>query len=208
MSVSTGPHVSLRDRRGLTLVEVLVSLGIVGLNVVGWMACLNVAIVLARRLVELSGDDGSTGALLCAIAAVVGRPTGVRAQCDSSRERHHSSGVTLVELLIAVAVGSVVVGLLIVWNIGSLRLVQAVGGRADAISTRTALETMLTTEVAAAGRSVGEGMCGLGVRDGGRQIVVRTGSGADMVTDLLFATVDTGGRPALFIRRIPHPRQP
>jgi len=205
---------SRRRVAGFGLVEVLVALTIVAINAVGWTATLQVVFALVRRIGELANDvdPAAVASAACGLGCLVPRassrcapPTGH--DVHSGRARH-ARGVSLVELLVALAVGAVV--------LGALATTMAVTGRAtrgatqavDAATVRAALPALLREVVEAAGRGM-PSSCGLDASADGSRLTVRRALGdGSVVVDEVFAGRDGGGRPALYLRRVPHARQP
>lgn len=117
-------------------------------------------------------------------------------------------GLTLVEVLVALAIGALVLTLAASSAQSSRRLGAALDGMAVAGQRRTAVPLLVGGALARAGRGL-EG-CGLQVADGGaRARIIGVGPG-DAVPETveLFAGLDGGGRPALYHRTLPHARQP
>ncbi len=117
-------------------------------------------------------------------------------------------GVTLVEVLVAVAVGVLVLAAAGATAAAARRLATVIDARAvDGLRT-TAVPALLAGTIAHAGRGLDD--CGLEVADGGRRLRLRgTESGeATAATVEVFAGLDGGGRPALYLRALPFVRQP
>ncbi len=117
-------------------------------------------------------------------------------------------GLTLVELLVALAIGSLVLTLAAAASESSRRLSSAIDARATAGQRTTAVPLLVGGAVALAGRGL-DG-CGLEVTDGGMRVrVLGVGVGdSDPETVEVFAGLDGGRRPALYLRTVPHARQP
>ena len=118
------------------------------------------------------------------------------------------SGLTLVEVLVALAVGTMVVGLALVTGTSTRRLTTVLDARATAGQRQMAAPLLVSGALVQAGRDI-EG-CGLEVTDAGRRARVH---GIDFGDDApktreVFAALDGGGRPALYLRTVPHARQP
>jgi prepilin-type N-terminal cleavage/methylation domain-containing protein len=117
-------------------------------------------------------------------------------------------GLTLVELLIALAIGSLVLSLAAATGRSSRRLGAAIDARAIAGQRATAVPQLVGGALGLAGRGL-DG-CGLEVTDGGgraRLLGVDVGGAAPETVEV-FAGLDGGGRPALYLRTVPHARQP
>jgi len=118
------------------------------------------------------------------------------------------AGLTLVEVLVAMAVGTVVVGLALSTGTSTRRLASVLDARAIAGQRQTAVPLLVGGALALAGRDAEA--CGLEVADAGRRARVRgveVGGDAPRTRDV-FAGLDGGGRPALYLRTLPHVRQP
>jgi prepilin-type N-terminal cleavage/methylation domain-containing protein len=117
-------------------------------------------------------------------------------------------GLTLVEMLVALAIGSLVLSLAAATSQSSRRLGAAMDARATAGQRATAVPLLVGGALALAGRGL-DG-CGLHVADGGgraRVLGVDLGDAAPETVEI-FAGLDGGGRPALYHRTVPHARQP
>jgi prepilin-type N-terminal cleavage/methylation domain-containing protein len=117
-------------------------------------------------------------------------------------------GLTLVEVLVALAIGSLVVTLASATSFSSRKMNAVLDARAVAGQRTTAVPQLLGGALALAGRGI-DG-CGLELLDDGRRVRVR---GVDLGDALpstveVFAGVDGGGRPALYHRSLPYVRQP
>ncbi len=117
-------------------------------------------------------------------------------------------GLTLVEVLVALAIGSLVLSLAAATSQSSRRLSAAIDARATAGQRATAVPRLVGGALALAGRGL-DG-CGLQVADGGVRVRVH---GVDLgdeqpETVEVFAGLDGGGRPALYHRTVPYARQP
>lgn len=117
-------------------------------------------------------------------------------------------GLTLVEVLVALAIGALVLALAAATVHSSRRLSAVLEARAVAGQRRTAVPLLVGGALARAGRGL-EG-CGLQVADEGaraRVLGVDLGDAAPETVEV-FAGLDGGGRPALYLRTLPHARQP
>ncbi len=205
-----------RGAAGFGLVEVLVALAVLALNVLAWSAVLSLALTLVRRIGELAA--GADTALIayeaCELAFVVpfvsadarrGMAFG-RSSIVASTPRR--SGLTLVELLVALAIGSIVLANVAAMLAASSRAAQHATARADAYIVRSALPMLVTEVVEAAGRGLDDA-CGLVAAVGGARVTVRRALlDGTVVEEDVFAALDGAGRPALYLRRVPHARQP
>jgi prepilin-type N-terminal cleavage/methylation domain-containing protein len=117
-------------------------------------------------------------------------------------------GLTLVEVLVALAIGTLVVGLASATSLSSRRMNAVIDARAIAGQRSTAVPQLVGGALALAGRGI-DG-CGLQILDGGRRVRVRGVDLGDTVpsTVEVFAGLDGGGRPALYHRTLPYVRQP
>jgi len=119
-----------------------------------------------------------------------------------------SSGLTLVEILVALAVGTVVVGIALITSTSTRRLSTVLDAQAAAGQRQTAVPQLVSGALALGGRGI-EG-CGLELADSDRRARVHgiaVGDDAPKTREV-FAGLDGGGRPALYLRTVPHPRQP
>ena len=117
-------------------------------------------------------------------------------------------GLTLVEVLVALAIGSLVLSLAAATSQSSRRLNGVIDARAIAGQRATAVPLLVGGVLALAGRGL-DG-CGLHVADGGgrvRVLGVDLGNTAPDTVEV-FAGLDGGGRPALYHRTVPYARQP
>lgn len=117
-------------------------------------------------------------------------------------------GFTLVEVLVALAIGSLVLGLAASINVATLRLRALVDARATATARATAVPQLLSTAIGRTGRGV-DG-CAAAVANGGalwRGAAVEPGD-AVATTVEVGAGVDASGRHALYHRTLPWARQP
>jgi len=117
-------------------------------------------------------------------------------------------GFTLVEVLVALAIGSLVSLLAATSVASSRRMSAAIDARAVAGQRTAAVPLLVGGTLALAGRGL-DG-CGLQVMDGGGRARVEgvdLGEAAPETVEV-FAGRDGGGRPALYRRTVPHARQP
>jgi prepilin-type N-terminal cleavage/methylation domain-containing protein len=119
-----------------------------------------------------------------------------------------SRGLTLVEVLVALAIGSLVITLASATSVSSRRMHAVLDARAIAGQRATAIPQLVGGALALSGRGL-DG-CGLQVLDGGRRVRVRGVDIGDTApsTVEVFAGLDGGGRPALYHRTLPYVRQP
>jgi prepilin-type N-terminal cleavage/methylation domain-containing protein len=118
------------------------------------------------------------------------------------------AGFTLVEVLLALAIGALVLAAAAATATATRRLALVLDARTVDGQRATAVPALLAGAAALAGRAV-DG-CGLEVAEGGRRLRlhgVDLGAAAAATTEL-FAGVDGGGRPALYLREPPFVRQP
>jgi prepilin-type N-terminal cleavage/methylation domain-containing protein len=117
-------------------------------------------------------------------------------------------GLTLVEVLVALALGSLVIALASASSVSSRRMNAVLDARAVAGQRSTAVPQLVGGALALAGRGV-DG-CGLQVLDGGRRVRLRGVDLGDALPSTIevFAGLDGGGRPALYHRTLPYVRQP
>jgi prepilin-type N-terminal cleavage/methylation domain-containing protein len=117
-------------------------------------------------------------------------------------------GLTLVEVLVAVAIGSLVIALAAATSLSSRRMHAVLDARAVAGQRTTAVPQLVGGALLLAGRGI-DG-CGLQVLDAGRRVRVRGVDRGDSTpsTVEVFAGLDGGGRPALYHRTLPYVRQP
>jgi prepilin-type N-terminal cleavage/methylation domain-containing protein len=117
-------------------------------------------------------------------------------------------GLTLVEVLVALAIGTLVLALAAATSQSSRRLSAAIDARATAGQRATAVPLLIGGALARAGRGL-DG-CGLEVADDGRRARLHGFGLGDVEPKTLevFAGLDGGRRPALYHRTLPHPRQP
>ena len=201
---------------GATMVEVVVALAILSLNVVAWSALVRLVLLLLQRTAALLASvDGPDLVGLCALGLVAVAPpvSGARRRPDlqaadvAARRPQDGRGLTLVEILVALALASLLFGLLASGFASVSRFSRAALATGDALSARLALPTMLQQAIQVAGRGVSDG-CAMTLDASGRRLAVSFRSGGEVVVDEVFAALDGGGRPALYLRRVPHARQP
>ena len=202
---------------GLTLVEVIVALTVLAINLVGWSAAVRLIIILLQRTSEFAaGLEALDLAVICSLGLLATRTP---ATPSIWRERHARGSVrwsisrdrrafTLVEILVALALSALVFGLVAASFASSARFSRAALASGDALTVHLALPTMLQQVIEVAGRGVADG-CALAVDASGRRLIVRHAVAVgDIAVDEVFAARDGGGRPALYLRRVPHARQP
>ncbi len=202
---------------GLTLVEVVVALAVLAINLVGWIAAVQlISLLLERSAALLGAIEVSDLVGMCTLGLLVMRPPTAQAGCCdvasaeptdalSSRGRR---GFTIVEILVALVLAGLVLTLVAAGFVSTARFSRTALDSGDALTVRLALPTMLRQAIEVAGRGVGEG-CGLVVQASGEWLgVTSVVTGGSLVVDEVFAARDGGGRPALYLRRVPHARQP
>ena len=203
---------------GVTLVEVMVALAVMAINLVAWAAAVRLIVLLLQRTAELVSvlDGPADLAALCSLAVLVPVSMGTRGPRGalSSRVSPDSlmhmrrSGFTLVEVLVALALSAMVFGLVATGFVSAARFSRVSLASGDALTVRSALPTMLRQTIEVTGRGVSEG-CALSIDASGRHVSVTFATPGDIaVVDEVFAALDGGGRPALYLRRAPHVRQP
>ncbi len=117
-------------------------------------------------------------------------------------------GFTLVEVLIALAIGTLVLGLAAATTASARRVNEVLETRATAMARTVAVPQLLVGAIGRAGRGI-DG-CGLEVLDAGlrvRSTAIDAGDEVATVVDVL-AGIDGSGRAALYHRVQPYPRQP
>ena len=203
---------------GLTVVEVLVALAVLSINVVGWVGTVQLVAVLLQRIAQLLASiDATEVTHACSLSVLAVPWRRLASRCGPAREticrtrslrRAPQAGLTLVEVLIALALAALVFTLVAGSVASTSRFARAALERGDALTVRLAVPTMVRQAIEVAGRDLGEA-CGLRVDAGGQRVAVtfrhRDGS---ILVDEVFAGLDGGGRPALYLRRVPHARQP
>lgn len=207
---------SRRRTCGFSLVEVLVALTILALNVLAWSTVLSLALTIVRRIGELAAepDPALTAFEACGLAFVAplvsvgARHEKAGARSSAAALIPRRSGLTLVELLVALAIGSIVLSTVAGMLTASSRAAQHATVRADAYIVGSSLPMLVTEVVEKAGRGL-DAACGLVAVVGGTQVTVR-GALRDgtVIEEEVFAALDGAGRPALYLRRVPHARQP
>jgi prepilin-type N-terminal cleavage/methylation domain-containing protein len=117
-------------------------------------------------------------------------------------------GFTLIEVLIALAIGTLVFGIAAATTASAGRVNAVLEERTTAMSRTTAVPQLLIGAIGRAGRGI-DG-CGLEVLDAGRlarTTAIEVGDEIASIVDVL-AGVDGAGRAALYHRTSPYPRQP
>jgi prepilin-type N-terminal cleavage/methylation domain-containing protein len=189
---------------GLTMIEVLVALALLSINALAISGLWMLALDLTRR-VETITHILEEGVTLPACAVMVTLPFR-RAQ---RQRRARRAAFTVVEILVALALGGIVMTLAFSFWIGGLRTSAALTARALDQETRMAIPAILNDLVATAGAGVGAPDCGLGVSADGRTLVLtRSEPDGTLRVDEMFSGFDGGGRPALYLRHRPYARQP
>ena len=201
---------------GFGLVEVLVAMAILSLQTMGWTAMLVLIFKLVSRVDQLSTglDPSAVASAVCGLGLLLPRtvqcngvPLTVRIRCASPpwlRRR----GVSLVEILVALAIGAMVIAGLVATLHATSRTTSEAHRVVDATVVSAVLPGLLREVMESAGRGM-PSACGLGGSVGGSRLVVRRAlDDGGIVVDELFAGRDSGGRPALYLRRVPHARQP
>ena len=201
-------------RSAVTLVEVLVALSVLAVNVAGWAAAVQLLVALARDIAVLTvPTDVDDVVSLCGLAARMPR----RVACPRRGRRYprpqaHSwgrHGLTLVEVLVALGVGAMALGIAGAVAASTARVNRDAQHRVESHIARVALPALLAEVVQAAGRGLDEGTCGVKVGDAGERLIVRSvGFDGSTVIDEIYAARDAAGRHALYLRRVPHNRQP
>ena len=200
------------DRDGITLIEVLVALSVLSVNVLALSGVLLVAMDLTRRsgAIAQALEDG-VAVPPCGLLALPsrrllilqGHPRRLRPQ------RHGSRGFTLVEVLIALAMLGVLLVVLAALVSGSVRTSAMLTDRSANQEVRIAVPAIVAELVAAAGAGIGAPACAVEVAADARTLVItRVAPDGSIRVEEVFAAIDGGGRPALFLRHRPHARQP
>ncbi len=204
---------------GLTLVEVVVALAVLAINLVGWMAAVHLISLLLQRSAALLGAiEVSDLVGVCTLGLLVMRPPTAPAGCSDVASAEPTDtlppyprsrrGFTLVEILVALLLAGLVFTLVAAGFVSTARFSRTALASGDALTVRLALPTVLRQAIEVAGRGVSEG-CGLVADTAGRRLsVMYSAPGDALVVDEVFAAFDGGGRPALYLRRVPHARQP
>lgn len=200
-------------RCAVTLVEVLVALAVIAVNVAAWAAAIQLLVIMARSIAVLTvPPDADDVVLMCALAALAPWRVGAwrrRPESLPLADRRGLRGLTLVEVLVALAVGVMALVIAAVVSASAVRINRDVQHHADASIVAAALPALLAEVVQVAGRRLGEDSCGIQLADAGGRLVIRSAK-VDGVVDIdeLLAARDGAGRPALYLRRVPHSRQP
>ena len=115
---------------------------------------------------------------------------------------------TLVEVLVALAIGSLVLGLAASTSVATRRLQTVLDARATATARATAVPQLLAWAIGRTGRGI-DG-CAATVTSEGRlwRGTAFDPGDATATTVEVLAGVDGGGRPALYHRTLPWARQP
>lgn len=208
---------------GFGLVEVLVATAVVALNLLGWTATLHVVLTLTRRITELGaeGDPDVVASALCALSILVpptrvtrrlarrtAPPTHRRPPLTPRAGRRAEGGLSLVEVLVALGVGTLLLAGLAATMASTSRVIRGAGTLADAAVIRASLPALVADVVTTAGRGMDDA-CGLVAWEGAHELSVRrAGADGTVLEEEVFAALDGGGRPALYLRRRPHARQP
>ena len=202
---------------GLTVVEVIVALAVLAINLLGWLAAVQLIVVLLQRTVFLLESlDPFDLAEMCVLGAVsvptlpmIRAGIGGQSACQAGQPFSAASrGFTLVEVLVALALSGAVFAVLTSGFASTTRFTTAALAATDELSVRLALPEMLRQAVEMAGRGVTDS-CALTLPVSGERLVLtHAQEDGQRVVDEVFAALDGGGRPALYLRRVPHPRQP
>jgi prepilin-type N-terminal cleavage/methylation domain-containing protein len=204
-------------RAGLTIVEVVVALALLAIHLVGWTAAVRLIVVLLQRTASLlAAVDGLAAAEApdisewCALGLLMMRLPPRRSPFLAAARPAVAGrrGLTLVEVLVALALSGLVLTLVAGGFALNARFARAALSQGDALSVRLALPAMLQQTVEVAGRGVGEA-CALAVDPSGHRLTItHLLAGGTTAVEEVFAALDGGGRPALYLRRLPHARQP
>ena len=203
--------------RGASLVEVLVALSVFAINLLAWHAALQLVFAMLRHMgmIEAQAAEDIAFVGLCVSAAIPPRLAPRRGVFDAAGVVRHvgvrRAGLTLIEVLIAVAISMILLGL-VAASVAMARRSTAVSlAVAEAVTVRLVLPALLHDVIGVAGRGLGDGAenaCGVSVKDDGRRLELRFVEQSVHVEEHIFAARDGAGRPALYLRRLPHPRQP
>lgn len=201
---------------GVSLVEVLIALSVLVINVLTWNATLHLLFAILRGMgtIEAHLDEDMTFAALCGALAVPVRRMGPAMEAGEPRSSvmpRSRSGATLVEMLVAAGIATMLLVLLATTLVMARRSANAAQARSEAITVRVALPALLHETIHVAGRGVeggGAPPCPVEVMEAGRRLVLHRVEHGELLTDEVLAGRDGGGRPALYLRRLPHPRQP
>jgi prepilin-type N-terminal cleavage/methylation domain-containing protein len=117
-------------------------------------------------------------------------------------------GFTLIEMLIALAIGSLVLGLAASASVATRRVQTVLDASATATARATAVPQLLAWAIGRTGRGV-DGCAATVASDGRlwRGAAVDPGDATSTTVEVL-AGVDGAGRPALYHRTLPWARQP
>ncbi len=192
---------------GFTLIEILFALIILAINGSAVAASLALAASLVRAAGQiLAAIPDIDPALICSGACLVLRSP---RQLTRSTPAARRLGLTLVEVLVAIAIAGIILS-----TLGGFTSSLVRGGRSlDTVMDRNlidhAFRLVLEGEFGRAGEGLATGHCGLAIGSGGGELHVRRRGDGGEVEHLVFsAGVDGAGLPALYRRQLPHARQP
>jgi Tfp pilus assembly protein PilV len=201
-------------RRGVTLVEVLVALVVLTLNLLGIVSAFALTVRIAHTASAVLAELRDLRPEAACLAVLLGpvrlhRPRRRHRSAADSGALRRARGLTLVELLTASAIAATVILALGAFAATTSRGASSVERRIDRELAEHGLELVFAGDVARAGEGLDPADCGIAIDHSGTRLDAYRRTTPDEEEHVTYtAGTDAQGRPALYRRTAPHPRQP